>query len=266
MYIDRKVSGFLCAIAKSHCCYHVSFGSNAKTRAAAKSTLTLYLFPQMHLGSFHLITLRVTCYLLHYQVNLLQLKVNNVIHKTLSYRHVFAELFKIEASLVRERILHIIIKIDTEQTTAVIRTKRYLSTWVCTYRPITQIGIAGGNTLTNNRIPEQDTRLSTLPCIVNNLFPKGSGVNLLTDQRIITVNWELLHIRFVIDGSIHEFVVNLHGNICTGNLPFGHLCIDKGLTVRMFNANGEHQCPSATILCDLTGRIAVTLHEWDKSC
>ena len=34
----------------------------------------------------------------------------------------------------------------------------------------------------------------------------------------------------------------------------------------MFDGNGQHQCATATVLCHLTGRVGVALHERHQSC
>ena len=52
-----------------------------------------------------------------------------------------------------------------------------------------------------------------------------------------TVNREALDIRQVIDGCFHELIVDLNRHIRTCNFALSHLRIDKGLCIRMFNAD-----------------------------
>ena len=107
MHVHGEVRGFLRAVAQSHGGYHIAFGRNAHTRAAAHSTLAAYLFPKMILGPLHLLALRVFLNLIHNQVNLLHLQVHDVVHDALCHLHVLLELVVVEIGILRKRIHHV---------------------------------------------------------------------------------------------------------------------------------------------------------------
>ena len=116
MYLNREVGCLLRTIAQTHGSYHVALGRDAHTCTAAHSALSLYLLPQVILCALHLVALRVGLYLGHYLVYLLKLHVHNVVHYALSQGYMLAEQFIIEICLVCERINHIRIKVDRQQT------------------------------------------------------------------------------------------------------------------------------------------------------
>ena len=99
-----------------------------------------------------------------------------------------------------------------------------------------------------------------------NLLPEFLGRYFLSVFRVIAVNGELLHIRLIVDSSLHELIVDLHGHIGTRHLAFLHLGIDKGFRVGMLDTDGEHQRTTTTILCYFTCTITITLHKWDQTC
>ena len=100
MNIYREVNSLLCAIAQSHGCNHIALGSDAHTCTAAHATLALNLLPKMHLCALHLKALWVNANLFHYLVNLLKLKVNDVVHDALCGKHMLTEQFIVEICIL----------------------------------------------------------------------------------------------------------------------------------------------------------------------
>ena len=132
----------------------------------------------MQLRIFHIISLRVALHLFYYLVYLLQLHIHDVIHYALGNGYMLLEELEVEISLRSERINHIGIQIYRQQSAGVIRTKRYLSAWVCRNGTEAKVSIAVRNALSQDSIPEQHARLCTLPCVMHNLLPQLFGVYL----------------------------------------------------------------------------------------
>ena len=61
----------------------------------------------MQLGTLHLHRLRVALHLLHDEVYLLQLQIDDVIHQPLRHPHMFLEQFVVEIGILREGVLHV---------------------------------------------------------------------------------------------------------------------------------------------------------------
>ncbi len=97
------------------------------------------------------------------------------------------------------------------------------------------------------------------------LLPKSFGIYLLTALRGVTVYWKLLDIRPVLHCRPHKLIVKFHRHIGTCHLPFRHLRINKSLTVRMLDTHRKHQRTTASVLCHLACRVAVTLHKRNKT-
>ena len=175
MYVDAECCCLFGAVAQSHGCKHVAFGCYAHTGAASLRTLVLYLLPQMILGMLDVVALRVVANLVHDEVDLLKFKVDNVVHDALCLSHVLLEEVEVEACLGCKRILDVCVEVDGKQSARVVRTERYLATWVGADGLESEVGIAVGNTFAQNGVPEQYSRLGTLPSIVYNLLPKLLG-------------------------------------------------------------------------------------------
>ena len=107
MYFNRKVSGFLRAVAQAHGRNHVAFSGYAYAGTTAKSAFMFDFFPQMIFSEFYFIVLRVALYLFHYEIDLLKFHVDNVVHDALCQSHMLAEQFEIEASLICKRIYNV---------------------------------------------------------------------------------------------------------------------------------------------------------------
>ena len=259
--VDRKLGCFWRSIAQSHGCNHVTFGRNADTCTASLTALMFNFLPKMIFCFFDLITLRIFLYLLQDAFNLLQLQINDIIHDALCYLNMLSELLHVKIGILGKRMNHIRIEVDAQQPARVIRAQRYFAAWIGAHGAETQVGITVGNAFTDDGIPEQYSWLCTLPGIVNNLSPESLGGDFSFHKRLITIHWELLHIRFVVGSCLHESVVYLDRYIGPGDLSLGHLGINKRFAVGMLDAHTQHQRATTAILRHLAGGIAVTLHE-----
>ncbi len=262
---NAEVRRILSSIAQAQGCQHIPLSGNSKTRTAAFTTLLFDLLPEMIFRILHLFALRITLDLIQDAINLLHLQIDNIIHQTLAILDMLLEFIKIEISIFRERVLHIRIEVDCQEPATVIRTERDLPTRIRAHSPESEISIAVGHALTEDRIPEQDPRLGTLPGIMHDLAPQFTGRNRLCHLRVLRVNRELLHVRFISDSIFHEFIIDLHADISASNLTLFQLSIDEILTVRMLDAYRKHQSAATTILRHLTSRITVPFHERHQS-
>ena len=220
----------------------------------------------MLLGALDLHRLRVDGNLFHDEVYLLQLQVHDVIHQTLSHPHMLPEQLVVKVGILGKSVLHVAIQVDAQQTARVVGAKGNLTAGIGRDGAEAQIGIAVGNALTQDGVPEQHARLGTLPCVVDNLLPQLLGGDFLLPLGGVAVDGKLLHVWFVIDGSLHELVVNLHGDVGTRHLPLGHLGVDESLGVGVLDADAQHQCATATVLGNLACTITITLHKRHQTC
>ena len=214
---------------------------------------------------FDHVTLRIFLYLLQDAINLLQLQINNVIHDALCYLNMLSEFVHVKIGILGKWMNHVRIEVDAQQAARIIRTQRYFAAWIGAHGAETQVGITVGDAFTSDGIPEQYAWLCTLPGIVNNFSPQSLGGNFPLHQRLITVHGELLYIRFVTGGSLHESVVYLNRNVSPGDLSLGHLGINKRFAVGMLDAHTQHQRATTAILCHLAGGVAVTFHERNQA-
>ena len=266
MNIHREVGGLLSAVTQSHSGYHVAFGSDAHTCSASLRTLVLNLLPQMILSAFHLVALRVALYLVHDEVYLLHLQIDDVVHYALSQCHMFAEQVVVEVRLFGERLLNVTEKVYRQQSARVVRTERNLAAGVGRDGAEAQVGIAVGDALAQDSVPEEHSWLGAFPCVVDNLLPKSLCADGLLHHRVVAVDGELLHILLVLGGCLHELIVYLHRHIGTSHLAFGHLSVDESLAVGVLDAYREHQRAAPSVLCHLACGVAVALHEGHQSC
>ena len=117
VYVDGEPRGLLTAISQSECGYHVALSGDAHSRAPSQSALVVDFLPQVILCPLHLIVLRVVFHLFHDALDLLQFKVHDVVHDTLSEGHVLRELVEIELGLRSEGIVDIRVEVDGKKPT-----------------------------------------------------------------------------------------------------------------------------------------------------
>ena len=266
MYGNREVGGLIGTITQAHGSEHVTLGGDADTGTAAHSALLLYLLPQMILGTLNLVGLWVYLYLLHDEVYLLHLQVDDVVHDALCKLHVLGKLVEVEGCLWSKRIVYIAVEIYAQQTARVVGTQWNLATGIGADRTEAQVGITVRNALPEYGVPEQYARLSTLPCVVYNLLPQVPGRDFLPYVRIVRADRELLDVRLAVDGGLHELIVNLHRDIGTSNLALSHLGVNERLAVGMLHANTKHQGTTTAILGNLACGVTISFHKRNKTC
>ena len=266
VYADAEVGSLLCAITQTHGGNHVALSRYAHTRAASLAALRLDFLPQMQLGTFHLIALRVAFDLCYDSIDLLQFEIYDVVHHALCNAHMLLEEVIIKLCLRCERVFHIAVEVDAQQTARVVWAERNLSTRVCAHRAEAEVGIAVGDALTQDSIPEEHARLGTLPCVMHNFLPQDRCRYLLFHQWVVRVDRKLLRVGFVVHGSLHKLVVELHRHVSARDLALRHLCVDERFAVGVLYAHAQHESAATAILCHLACGVAVTLHEGHKTC
>ena len=119
------------------------------------------------------------------------------------------EKLEIELGLRREGILHIAVKVDGHEAAAVVGAERNLAAGVGRHGREALVGVAVGDALADDRVPEQHARLGRFPGVVDDLLPQLAGVDLLRVGRVGRPDRELLDVGLALDGGPHEFVVDL---------------------------------------------------------
>ena len=195
------------------------------------------------------------------KVNLLQLQVDNIVHHTHCHLDMFGKLVVVERSLGGKWLIDIAVKVQRQQAAAVVGAQRNLATRVGRNGAETLVGIAVGDTLAQHSVPEQATRLGTLPRIVDNLLPQSCCVNLSLKQWLIRVDGELLYILLATLNAAHKLVIDLNRHVSTSHLTLNSLGIDKFLGIGVFDRKGKHQSTTAAILSHLASRVRVALHK-----
>jgi len=74
----------------------------------------------MPFSSFDFLRFGIAIDFLQNQIDFFGFQINDVVHDTLRKLHMFGKQFEIEISIFFERIHHIRVKIDGEQTTTVV--------------------------------------------------------------------------------------------------------------------------------------------------
>ena len=171
MHLHGEVRGLLAAISQSESGNHVALSGDAHSGAPSQSALMVDFLPQVILYTLHLIVLRVALHLLHDALDLLQLEVHDIVHDALCEGHMLFELVEIERSLRSEGIVDIRVEVDGEKTARVVGTERYLATGIGRDGAEAQVGIAVGDALTDDGIPEEHSGFGALPCIVHDFGP-----------------------------------------------------------------------------------------------
>ena len=115
--------------------------------------------------------LGVLGYLFDDGLDLLELQIDDIVHDAHRGRDVAPELAEVERRLFRERLVYIAVQIDRQQAAAVIRAERNFAAGIRRDRPEAQIGVAVGNGLAQDRVPEQNAGFGRLPCVVDDLVP-----------------------------------------------------------------------------------------------
>ena len=172
-----------------------------------------------------------------------------------------AEELKVELCLRRERIFHVRIQVDGQQTATVVGTEGNFAAGVCRNRLKAEVGVAVGQAFADNRVPEQHTRLRALPSVVHNFLPQSGGIYFLLHLRLFGVDGILLAIGLALRGAAHKFVVDAHTHVGTRHAAFRHLGVDKRLSVGVLDAHAEHQCAAPSVLRHLARGVAESFHK-----
>ena len=183
----------------------------------------------MEFGAAHLGGFRVGVDFGKYFLDLLLLQVDNVVHHALSLAYMLREEVEIKLGLRRERILHISIEVDGQQTAGIVGTQGYLAAWIGGNGAESEIGVAVGHRFAGDGVPEKHARLGRFPCVVDDFRPESLGVDLFLDVGILGIDGELLYVGTLLGGGFHEFIVDAHRHIGAGHFSFGHLGVDKCL-------------------------------------
>ena len=261
MDFHREGNGFLAAVTQAERRHHIPFGRDAQTGTTTFRTPVLDLEPEFLFGPLHIPGLGILFHLGQNPIHMLQFQVDDIVHEPLGNTHMLAEQFHIEMSLRRERVFHITIQVQRQQTAAVVRTQRNLPARIGRNRPESQVGIAIRHRLADNRIPKKHTGFGRLPSIVDNLVPQLAGIDFLSKPRLVGIDRVLLHERLVFDHCLHEFIGQLHRNVGSRHLAFLHLGIDELFRIRMLDTDAQHQRAAAAVLRHLARGIGVTFHE-----
>ena len=115
MHFFGEVCGFGGAVAQPHGGYHVTFGGCAHACASPFEGLGAYFFPKMTLGALDFFSLRIGIDFFKYGIDFLHFQVDYIIHDTLGFAYMFGKQLIIKFCLGGEGILHIGIKIDSQQ-------------------------------------------------------------------------------------------------------------------------------------------------------
>ena len=171
LYLDGEVDRLVGPVAQAQRGQHVAFGRDAETRAAALERLFADFFPQAVFDVTDVLFLGVLGYLFDDGLDLLELQIDDIVHDAHRGRDVAPELAEVERRLFRERLVDIAVQIDRQQAAAVIRAERNFAAGIRRDRPEAQIGVAVGNGLAQDRVPEQNAGFGRLPCVVDDLVP-----------------------------------------------------------------------------------------------
>ena len=158
MHLFRELSGLFGAVTQSEGGKHVSFGCDAYSCPASLTAFLIYLFPQRAFGVSYVFAFRIGINLLDDTFNLLQFEINDVIHNALCQAYMLFEQFKIEIGIRFERIHHIRVEVNSEQTAGVVWAQGDFTTWIGRYSAVSQVCITVGYGFLQNGIPEQYAR------------------------------------------------------------------------------------------------------------
>ena len=175
------------------------------------------------------------------------------------------EALEVEAGLLREGFVHIAEEVDGQQTARVVGAEGNLAAGVGRDRHEALVGIAVGDALADNRIPEEHAGFGRLPGVVDNLLPQLAGVDILLVERRGRINRELLVVGLALDGGTHELVVDFDGDVGARHLARVDLGVDEALGVGVLDGERQHQRTTAAVLRHLARRVGVALHEGDDT-
>ena len=261
LHLDGEIRRLLRPVAQSQGGEHVALGRDAETRAAALLRHFADLLPQLQFHAAHIHILGIVGDLLDDQLDLLQLEVDDVVHHVHRLVDVAAELFEIELRVGLEGILHVAQQVHGQQTARIVGAERNLTAGIGRNRREAFVGIAVGNALADDRIPEQHARLGRFPRVVDDLLPEFFGVDVLFVLGGVRFDRELLVVFLAGKRRTHELVIDLDRDIGARHLARVDLGVDEPLGVGVFDRQRQHQRAAPSVLRHLARGVRVTLHE-----
>ena len=261
LHLDGEVDRLLRTVTQAQCGEHVALGRDAQTRTAALTRHFADLLPQFQLHAAHVHVFGVGGDLLDDQLDLLQFEVDDVVHHVHRLVDMVPELVEIELRIGLERVVHIAQQIHRQQAARIVGAERNLAAGIGRNRHETLVGIAVGNALADDRIPEQHARFGRLPGVVDDFLPKFPGVDVLLVFGIVRLDRELLVVFLPGEGRTHEIVVDLDRDVGTRHLARVDLGVDEPLGVGVPDRQRQHQRAAPPVLRHLARRVRVTLHE-----
>ena len=235
LHLDSESDGLIGTVAQSQGGEHVALGRDAQACATPLEGHRPDLFPQIQLDAAHVLVLGVGGDLLDDQLDLLQLQVDDVVHHAHCLGYVLLELGEVELGLLGKRIVDIGQQIERQQTARIVGTQGNFAARIGRNRDETLVGIAIGDALADDRIPEQHARFGRLPSIVDDLLPQLPGVDLLLVLGLVGTDGELLPVLLAGDGGTHELVVDLDRDVGAGNFAGVDLRVDEPLGIGMLD-------------------------------
>ena len=107
MYFFREFGCFFGSVAQSQSSKHIALRSDTYTRTTALTALLVDFLPQYTFGTFHFFVFRIGVDLIHDPFDLLQFKVDDIVHDTLCQCYMFFEEIEIKISIRLERIYYV---------------------------------------------------------------------------------------------------------------------------------------------------------------
>ena len=265
LYLHGESRRFGRTVTESQCCEHVAFGRDAQSRTTSFAGHRADLFPEFEFHAANVFVFGIGGDLIDDQLDFFQFQVDDVVHHTHRLLDVLLEFLEVERRFFGERFVHVTQQVDRQQAARVVGAERNFAAGVGRHGRKSFVGIAVGNTLADDRVPEHYARFGRFPGVVDDLVPKFLGVDILLVERFVRVNRELLVVFLPGECRTHEFVVDFDRNIGAGHLARIDFGIDETLCVGMFDRKGEHQSSPATVLGHFARRVRVTLHEGDDT-
>ena len=113
------------------------------------------LFPEFQFDATDVCIFRIALNLFDDGIYLFKLKIDDIVHHPHGCVDVFLEFLEVERSLGGKWFIDVSIEVDSQQPAAVVGAERNLAARIGRYGAESQIGIAVGDRLPDDRIPEE---------------------------------------------------------------------------------------------------------------
>ncbi len=171
------------------------------------------------------------------------------------------EQFEVEVSTLGERLFHIRVQVQRQQTATVVGAKRDFAARVGGNGAEPFVAIAVRQGFSDDGVPKQHARFGGQPGIVDNLFPKRGGLDFFGELGLVGIDGELLAINAVAQGGIHEGIVDAYRNVGTRNFTLFGLGVDKVFGIGMLDGDRQHQRTAAAVLGHFAGTVRIPFHK-----